>query len=145
MSGFRNRTIVANFQQQYGIYHRSDMYRRLLDYLKPALRIDRRLTHEELLQLAEAIIDYGQRLRAYEEWSVPPPLYTIVEIPELVRRFEETPKTINAALLLLNGMGGAEPVSSRIWKLKLSLGRSPGGFSFLPQRLEGASYLPPKT
>jgi hypothetical protein len=99
------------------------MYReylqRLLDHLKPALRIDRRLTHEELLQLAGAIIDYGRMIRAYEEWSAPPPPYTIVQIPELVRRFEETPKTLKDALLLLKGMGRAAPVSSRIWKLKL--------------------------
>lgn len=99
------------------------MYReysqRLLDHLKLALRIDRRLTHEELLQLADAIIDYGRMIRAYEEWSAPPPPYTIVQIPELVRRFEETPKTIQDALLLLKSMGVAEPVSLRIWKLKL--------------------------
>jgi len=93
--------------------------RRLVDVLRRALRMEQPLAHEELRQLAEAIIDYG-RMIAHEELSALTPPYVIVEIPELVRRFRETTKTIKDALLLLNDMGRAEPVyRGGYWKLKL--------------------------
>jgi hypothetical protein len=47
--------------------------------------------------------------------------YVIVEVPELARRFRETPRTIKDALLLLRDMGRAE--SAHVygcWKLQLT-------------------------
>lgn len=92
----------------------------LLGRLKRALRIDRRLTHEELLQLAEAIIDFGRMLQAHEGWRERPPRYTVVGTLELADRFREPEPTIKDALLLLETMGRAVPVTSRIWKLKVA-------------------------
>ena len=99
------------------------MYRehlqRWLDHLKRALRIDQRLTHYELRQLAQAIIDCGRMIQAYENWSGPPPPWVIVHIPELAHRFRETTLTIQDALQLLEVRGGATRVSSKIWKVKV--------------------------
>jgi hypothetical protein len=54
------------------------MYRehfgRVIVHVKRALRKDRRLTAEEfnqLLQLSEAIIEYGRMIQAYRGYSVP--------------------------------------------------------------------------
>jgi hypothetical protein len=84
--------------------------------------MDRRVTVDEfyeLLQLAEAIVDYAQMIQNHELWSGPPPPQIIVEIPELAGRFRETPQAIKDALLLLKDMGRARPVTSRIWRVKL--------------------------
>jgi hypothetical protein len=95
--------------------------RQAIGHLKRVLRIEEPLTDEEsyqLLQLSEAIANYGRMIQAYEERSVP---YVIVEIPELARRFRETSRTIKDALLLLKDMGRAEPVHMKgCWKLKLA-------------------------
>jgi hypothetical protein len=83
--------------------------RRVLGHLKRAGRKEQRLTADEfnqLLQLSEAIIDYGRMILAYHHYSVP---VVIVEIPELSHRFRETPQTIKNALRLLRDIGRAEP------------------------------------
>ena len=95
------------------------MYRELVDALKRVLRVEHRLTPEELRQLAETIIDYG-RMIAQEEVPALKQPYVVVEIPKLAHRFRETTQNIKDALLLLNEMGRAERVSSRgHWKLQL--------------------------
>jgi hypothetical protein len=100
---------------------------RVIGHLKRALRLEQRLTVEEsyqLLQLSEAIIEHGRMIQAYLESSVP---NVIVGIPELARRFRETPQTIKDALLLLRDMGRAEPIHlGGCWKLKLA-GTLPSG------------------
>jgi len=98
-----------------------DQLRRLIGRLKQALRLERRLTHEEfyqLLQLSEAIIAYGQMVKVYCGYATP---YVFVEIPELASRFRETQRTIQDALALLGDMGRAEPSHLRgRWKLRLA-------------------------
>ena len=95
--------------------------RRMLGHLERVLRMEHRLTVEEfyqLLQLSEAIVDYGRMLQTYCGYSVP---YVIVEIPELAHRFRETPRTIQDALLLLSDMGRAESAHLYgCWKLQLA-------------------------
>jgi hypothetical protein len=95
--------------------------RRMIGHLKRALRMEDRLTVEEfyqLLQLSEAIIDYGRMIQADCGYSVP---YVIVEVPELAHRFRETPRTIKDALLLLSDMGRAESAHLYgCWKLQLA-------------------------
>jgi hypothetical protein len=101
------------------------MYRehfgRVIVHVKRALRKDQRLTADEfnqLLQLSEAIIDYGRMIQVYRRHSVP---NVILEITELANRFRETPETIKDALLLLREIGRAEPVDlDGCWKLKLA-------------------------
>jgi hypothetical protein len=96
--------------------------RSLFGALKRVLRTDQRLTISEfyeLLQLAEAIIYYAEMIQNHEMWSGPTPPYILVELPEMARRFRETPRAINGALLLLKNMGRATPVKSRIWRVKL--------------------------
>jgi hypothetical protein len=101
------------------------MYRehfgRVIVHVKRALRKDQRLTADEfnqLLQLSEAIIDYGRMIQVYRRHSVP---NVILEITELANRFRETPQTIKDALLLLREIGRAEPVAlDGCWKLKLA-------------------------
>lgn len=101
--------------------------RPLLGRLQRALRMEQRLTVEEfnqLLQLSEAIVDYGRMIQAYNESSVP---NVIVEIPELAYRFRETPQTIEDALRLLRDTGRAEPADpSGCWLVQLA-GTLPGG------------------
>lgn len=96
-------------------------FQRVIGLLKRALRKDQRLTVEEfnrLLQLSEAIIDYGRMIHEYCGFTV---TFVIVEIPELARRFRETPRTIKDALLLLNDMGRAESTHLYgCWKLQLA-------------------------
>jgi hypothetical protein len=112
------------------------MYRehfgRVIVHVKRALRKDQRLTADEfnqLLQLSEAIIDYGRMIQEYRRRSVP---NVILEITELANRFRETPQTIKNALLLLREIGRAEPVDlDGCWKLKLAGTTS--------QRLQGVS------
>jgi hypothetical protein len=88
--------------------------------------MEQRLTVQEfyqLLQLSEAIVDYGRMIQAYYECPVPD---VIVEIPELASRFRETPRTIKDALLLLRDMGLAEPANLKgCWKVELT-GTLPG-------------------
>ena len=70
-----------------GMYQR---FQRVIGLLKRALRKDQRLTVEEfnrLLQLSEAIIDYGRMIHEYCGFTV---TFVIVEIPELARRFRES-------------------------------------------------------
>jgi hypothetical protein len=101
------------------------MYRehfgRVIVHVKRALRKDQRLTADEfnqLLQLSEAIIDYGRMIQVYRRHSVS---NVILEITELANRFRETPQTIKDALLLLREIGRAEPVElDGCWKLKLA-------------------------
>jgi len=112
------------------------MYRehfgRVIVHVKRALRKDQRLTADEfnqLLQLSEAIIDYGRMIQVHRRHSVP---NVILEITELANRFRETPQTIKDALLLLREIGRAEPVElDGCWKLKLAGTTSlrPRGFS----------------
>ena len=101
-----------------GMYQR---FQRVIGLLKRALRKDQRLTVEEfnrLLQLSEAIIDYGRMIHEYCGFTV---TFVIVEIPELARRFRETPQAIEDALLLLRDMGRAEPIHLHgCWKLQLA-------------------------
>ena len=96
-------------------------FQRVIGLLKRALRKDQRLTVEEfnrLLQLSEAIIDYGRMIHEYCGFTV---TFVIVEIPELARRFRETPQAIEDALLLLTDMGRAEPIHLHgCWKLQLA-------------------------
>jgi|SRR5208282_2200828 len=108
-----------------GVYQ--EHLRPLLGRLKRALRMEQRLTVEEsnqLLQLSEAIIDYGRMIQAYNEFPAP---NVLVEIPELAHRFRETPQTIQDALRLLRNIGRAEPADlSGCWILRLA-GTLPGG------------------
>jgi hypothetical protein len=116
--GDRNRRTISF--GPVGMYR--EHLRRLFGTLKRTLRTDQRLTvgeFYEVLQLAEAIIDYAQMIQNHEMWSGPPPPYILVEIPELASRFRETPRAIKSALLLLKNMGRATPFKSRIWKVEL--------------------------
>ncbi len=98
-----------------------DKLRRRLGRLMRALRLEQRLTLEEfhqLLQLSEAILDYGRMIQEYCGCAAP---YAIVEVPELARRFRETTGAIEDALALLGNMGRAEPSQLRgCWKLRLA-------------------------
>jgi hypothetical protein len=48
----------------------------------------------------------------------------VVEVPEMARRFRETPKTIKEALVLLEGTGRAQPIHlSDCWRLQLTSNR----------------------
>ena len=106
--------------------------RRMIGHLKRALRMQHRLTVEEfyqLLQLSEAIIDYGRMIQAYRRYSAP---NVILEITELANRFRETPQTIKDALLLIRDIGCAEPADlDGCWKLRVADASS--------QRLQGFS------
>jgi hypothetical protein len=93
----------------------------MLNTFKRALGLEQRAAPQEcyaLLLLAEAIVDYGRMIHAYEELSTPE---VTVEIHEVARRFRETPQTIEDALCLLSDSGGAEPMDLRgFWKLSLA-------------------------
>jgi hypothetical protein len=109
-----------------------EQFGRVIVHVKRALRKDRRLTVEEfnqLLQLSEAIIDYGRMIKEHRRYSVP---NVILEITELANRFRETPQTIKDALLLLRDTGCAEPADlDGCWRLQLCRCSSPRpqGFS----------------
>ena len=109
-----------------------EQFGRVIVHVKRALRKDRRLTVEEfnqLLQLSEAIIDYGRMIKEHRRYSVP---NVILEITELANRFRETPQTIKDALLLLRDVGCAEPADlDGCWRLQLGRCSSPRpqGFS----------------
>jgi hypothetical protein len=93
--------------------------RRLLSYFKRVRRVDPLAVEEynKLLQIAEAIIEYGRMHQSYYD---SPEEVLIVEATELERRFRETPQVIEGALLLLSDMGRAEPGErDKRWKLKL--------------------------
>ena len=94
---------------------------RVFGHVQRALRGDERFTKEEfnqLLQLSEAIIEYGRMIQAYYRYSAP---IVILEITELANRFRETPQTIKDALLLLRDIGRAEPSDLEgCWKLRLA-------------------------
>ena len=108
---------------------------RLFIHLQRALRKDQRLTAEEfnqLLQLSEAIIEYGRMIQAYYRYSAP---IVILEITELANRFREKPQTIKDALVLLREIGRAEPADlDGCWKLRLAgtLFSAPKGFPPAP-------------
>jgi hypothetical protein len=108
---------------------------RLFIHLQRALRKDQRLTAEEfnqLLQLSEAIIEYGRMIQAYYRYSAP---MVILEITELANRFREKPQTIKDALVLLREIGRAEPADlDGCWKLRLAgtLLGAPKGFPPAP-------------
>ena len=93
----------------------------MLDHLKCGLRMEQRLTVEQcyqLIQLAEAIVDYGGMLQTHYGSCVPDP---VIEVSELAYRFREAPKAINDALVLLKFEGRAEPVHpSGCWRLQLT-------------------------
>jgi|SRR5208337_452143 len=95
--------------------------RRVLGHLKRALGMEQRLTLQEsydLLLLAEAIIDFGRMVHAYDRLSAP---QVIVEVAELEHRFRETKRNMRNALLLLEDMGCAEPAHRYgYWKLDLA-------------------------
>ena len=97
-----------------------EQLRQVSSFLKRTLRMEQRLTIQELLLLAEATVDYGLTIQASETWSALPPPYVIITIPELAFRFTKTPQAINDILLLLRAMGRAEPLDCHgHWKLKL--------------------------
>ena len=97
-----------------------EQLRQLFGHLKRALRMKQRPTIDELLQLAQAIFDYGLTTQGHEKWSALPPPYLIVEIPELAFRLRKPPQAIKDTLLLLRAMGRAEPLDCREhWKVKL--------------------------
>jgi hypothetical protein len=108
---------------------------RLFIHLQRALWKDQRLTAEEfnqLLQLSEAIIEYGRMIQAYYRYSAP---IVILEITELANRFREKPQTIKDALVLLREIGRAEPADlDGCWKLRLAgtLLGAPDGFPPAP-------------
>ncbi len=82
---------------------------------------ERRLTIQELLLLAEAIVNYGLTIQESEQWSGHPPPDLIIRISELAVQFRKTPQGINDTLLLLRAMGRAEPLDCHgHWKLKLT-------------------------
>jgi len=98
-----------------------EQLRQVSSFLKRTLRMEQRLTIQELLLLAEATVDYGLTIQASETWSALPPPYVIITIPELAFRFTKTPQAINDILLLLRAMGRAEPLDCHgHWKLKLA-------------------------
>ena len=94
---------------------------RMFGHLQRALRKDERLTKEEfnqLLQLSEAIIEYGRMIQEFYRYSSP---IVILETTELANRFRETPQAIKDALLLLGKIGRAEPADLEgCWKLRLA-------------------------
>jgi len=91
----------------------------LFDHLKHSLRRERRTAAEyaQLQELSEAIVEYGRMIREHLGSGTPD---VVVEVPEMARRFRETPKTIKEALVLLEGTGRAQPVRlSDCWRLQL--------------------------
>jgi hypothetical protein len=91
----------------------------LFDHLKSSLRRERRTAGErsQLQELSEAIVEYGRMMQAHLGYSTPG---VVVEVPEMARRFRETPKTIKEALVLLEETGRAQPIHlSDCWRLQL--------------------------
>ena len=104
----------------------------LVNLARRALGIERRLTLEEchdLLQLSETVMDHGRMLQSYFECPMD---HVMIEVPELAYRLREAPETVAEALLLLQGMGLAEPFSERhgSWRLRLT----PGSFGDLTEK-----------
>jgi hypothetical protein len=96
----------------------------LFDHLKSSLRRERRTAAErsQLQELSEAIVEYGRMMQAHlgsgMGYSTPD---VVVEVPEMARRFRETPKTIKEALVLLEETGRAQPIHlSDCWRLRLT-------------------------
>jgi len=72
---------------------------------------------------AEAIFVYGEMLHRYHAVAAP---FVIVEVPELARRFRETPRTIKDALELLERTGRAARSDRRgFWRLYLAIDAAP--------------------
>ena len=98
-----------------------DKLRCLLGHVKRGLLRDRRSTREEcyqLFELSEGIIEHGRMIQEHIGYTAP---YAMVEVPELARRFRETPRTIQDALALLRAQDRAEPSDLRgRWKLSLA-------------------------
>ena len=95
----------------------------LFDHLKGSLRRERRTAGErsQLQELSEAIVEYGRMIQAHLGYSTQD---VVVEVPEMARRFRETPKTIKEALVLLEGTGRAQPIHlSDCWRLQLTSNR----------------------
>jgi hypothetical protein len=95
----------------------------LFDHLKSSLRRERRTAGErsQLQELSEAIVEYGRMMQAHLGYSTPD---VVVEVPEMARRFRETPKTIKEALVLLEETGRAQPIHlSDCWRLQLTSNR----------------------
>ncbi len=79
--------------------------RRVLGHLKRALGMEQRLTLQEfyeLLSLAEAIMDFGRMVHAYDRLSAPE---VIVEIAELEHRFRETKRNMRKRATAARGHG----------------------------------------
>ena len=95
----------------------------LFDHLKSNLRRERRTAGErsQLQELAEAIVEYGRMMQAHLGYSTGYDMPdVVVEVPEMARRFRETPKTIKEALVLLEETGRAQPIHlSDCWRLQL--------------------------
>ena len=92
----------------------------LFDHLKGSLRRERRTAAErsQLQELSEAIVEYGRMIQAHLGYGMQD---VVVEVPEMARRFRETPKTIKEALVLLEGTGRAQPIHlSDCWRLQLT-------------------------
>ncbi len=92
----------------------------LFDHLKSSLRRQQRTAGErsQLQELSEAIVEYARMMQAHLGYSTPD---VVVEVPEMARRFRETPKTIKEALVLLEETGRAQPIHlSDCWRLQLT-------------------------
>jgi hypothetical protein len=73
-----------------------------------------RREQRERLALLEAIVDYARMERAYHNHSKE----VIVEVPELARRFRETPHVIKDALTRLSKDGRAKDVKYGCWVVR---------------------------
>ena len=97
---------------------------RAFDHLKSSLRRERRTAGErsQLQELSEAIVEYGRMMQAHLGYSTGYDMPdVVVEVPEMARRFRETPKTIKEALVLLEETGRAQPIHlSDCWRLQLT-------------------------
>ena len=92
-----------------------DKVRRVLERVRWAVLPERRMTLAEcqaLLELAEAILDYGRMIQSHFPLRMD---HVMVEVEELARRFRESPAMVEEALRLLRGMGRAN-----------AFGRGPG-------------------
>ena len=81
---------------------------RIIRFVKGALRRERRLTDEELVQLAEEIAGFGCMVSLILLPDPATEARTVgVDVNELAFRFRETTGTVTAALVLLQKEGRA--------------------------------------